>query len=70
MTTKARRREQLKCLARLSSQSRLNAGDASSRGRTAESVAWSDVAAFLDAVAAWSRISGLPVQASLFEAMP
>lgn len=66
MTTKARRSEQIRCLARLLAQARLNAGDANVRRDALGYTAWLDVAAFLEG-ALWAARGGrgLPTQPRL-----
>jgi hypothetical protein len=45
--TKAARRDTMRAVARLLAQARVNAGDATTRGRTAEAAAWLRVASWL-----------------------
>jgi len=55
-------------MAQLIAQARLNAGDATARGRSADAQAWRDVELFLSGVCGWCRSSGhaLPAQLDLF----
>lgn len=61
-----RRREVLRCLARLIAQARLNSAGAAELGRSGEANAWSEVALFLETVAGEWRARGLAAQLPLF----
>ena len=68
MTTspRTRRREHLRCLARLVAQCRVNEADAEAARRPAEAVAWGDLKAALQAMALRVEAVGLAVPERLF----
>jgi hypothetical protein len=66
MKTKTRRQLQLRAIARLTAQCRLNVGDCASHGRLTEAAAWEDVLFYLQSLASFVASHGLPVQRTLF----
>lgn len=58
MGTKAPRTDHIRCLARLISQCRVNAGDAASLGRSSEAKAWREVGESLAEFARWVHARG------------